>query len=275
MHIIKSGTCSGWYASIAILIGGLAYDAKCQSDSSLTEREIETSEARTALTAVIRDNAKLKKQIQEAQVTIAGLQNNLMISSTEGEVLKRQASELKLRLEALSIGGGQTDSSIESRLLKAVATLREAETQRNELIAALDNLVAAVDAFRKSTSTGDAESTLAVETAMRAAKKARGITDNGSEKPLEKSPVAPASANEGKVMATKEELALIVANIGRNEGVRIGMPFRVVRDDKQIATVRVVDVRDRICGAVVQDLSSENTRIQVGDRLIIGAEHSL
>jgi hypothetical protein len=49
--------------------------------------------------------------------------------------------------------------------------------------------------------------------------------------------------------------------------VKIGMPLRVLRGDRKIATLRVVDVRQRICGAVIQDVASEKEKIRVGDRL--------
>ncbi len=49
------------------------------------------------------------------------------------------------------------------------------------------------------------------------------------------------------------------------------MPFQVIRGEKLIGTVRVVDVRENIAGAVIQNLSSEKERIKVGDRLKVDA----
>jgi hypothetical protein len=63
----------------------------------------------------------------------------------------------------------------------------------------------------------------------------------------------------------KDEWSLVVGNIGEKQGVKMGMPMRVMRGDDLIATLRVVDVRQRICGAVVQEMGSE--KIKVGDRL--------
>ena len=40
-----------------------------------------------------------------------------------------------------------------------------------------------------------------------------------------------------------------------------------MRGDKLIATLRVVDVRQKICGAVIQEMGSEKEKIRVGDRL--------
>jgi hypothetical protein len=45
------------------------------------------------------------------------------------------------------------------------------------------------------------------------------------------------------------------------------MPLRVLRGDKIIAALRVIDVRQRICGAVIQEMGSGKEKIKVGDRL--------
>ena len=57
----------------------------------------------------------------------------------------------------------------------------------------------------------------------------------------------------------KEEWSLVVGNLGEKQGVKIGMPLRVVRAGT-IATLRVVDVREKICGAVIQELDSEKVK---------------
>jgi hypothetical protein len=49
------------------------------------------------------------------------------------------------------------------------------------------------------------------------------------------------------------------------------MPFQVWRDNRKIGTVRVVDVRDRICGAIIQNLESEKEPVKTGDRLRVDA----
>jgi hypothetical protein len=48
--------------------------------------------------------------------------------------------------------------------------------------------------------------------------------------------------------------------------------MRVMRDDRKIATLRVVDVRQKICGAVVQDMDSKKEKIKVGDRLQVDVQ---
>ncbi len=76
-----------------------------------------------------------------------------------------------------------------------------------------------------------------------------------------------ATLMDGSVISVKDEWSLVVGNIGEKQGVKMGMPMRVMRGDKVIATLRVVDVRQRICGAVIQKMDSEKEKIKVGDRL--------
>jgi hypothetical protein len=56
-------------------------------------------------------------------------------------------------------------------------------------------------------------------------------------------------------------------NIGTQQGVKLGMPFQVIRGDHIVGSVRVVEVRQKIAGAVIQDLTTDKDRIKVGDRL--------
>jgi hypothetical protein len=53
------------------------------------------------------------------------------------------------------------------------------------------------------------------------------------------------------------------------------MPMRVMRDDRNIATLRVVDVRQKICGAVIQEMDLEKEKIRVGDRLQVDAQSNV
>ncbi len=82
---------------------------------------------------------------------------------------------------------------------------------------------------------------------------------------------AESSLMDGSVISVKDEWSFVVGNLGEKQGVKIGMPMRVMRDDRKIATLRVVDVRQKICGAVIQEMDSEKEKIKVGDRLQVDA----
>ena len=67
-----------------------------QTKGSLTERDIESSETKTALEALLRDNAALEKKLHEAEASVAALQKNLAVANAESEIFKRQAGELEI-----------------------------------------------------------------------------------------------------------------------------------------------------------------------------------
>ena len=79
---------------------------------------------------------------------------------------------------------------------------------------------------------------------------------------------------DGSVISVKDEWSFVVGNLGEKQGVKIGMPLRVMRGERKIATLRVVDVRQKICGAVIQEMDSEKEKIKVGDRLQVDARSS-
>jgi hypothetical protein len=239
-----------------------------QTLGSLTEREIESSETKTALGVLLRDNAALEKKLQEAEASIAALQKNLAVANAESEVFKRQAMELKLRLEALGLDAAGDPAKLEQKLLKAVSNLRIAEEDRKEVLSALIELSEAVLAYQQVSSSTSAEAREVLEAAVRKAHRAMGVSSSGAAEAT----AVPATLTDASVIAVKDELALIVTNVGRQQGVREGMPFRVTRGDEDIGVVRVVDVREKIAGALIQDLRSANRRIQMGDRLRVIAE---
>ena len=80
---------------------------------------------------------------------------------------------------------------------------------------------------------------------------------------------------DGSVISVKDEWSLVVGNFGEKQGVKIGMPLRVLRGDRVIATLRVVDVRQKICGAVIQEMVSGKDKIKVGDRLQADARQNV
>jgi hypothetical protein len=239
-----------------------------QTIGSLTEREIESSETKTALDALLRDNTALERRLREAETSVAALQKNLAIANAETEVFKRQASELKLRLEALGLDAAGDPAKLEQKLLKAVNNLRLAEEGRKELLGSLIELSEAVLAYQQSAKTTNPELRQTLEAALRKAHQAMGVASTAAAEGT----AVPATLTDASVIAVKDELALIVANVGRQQGVREGMPFKVYRGTEDIGTVRVVDVREKIAGAVIQDLHSSTVRVQMGDRLRVEAE---
>ncbi len=228
-----------------------------QSRSSLTDRD--SGDAATA--------ARLNEQLLLAREAIRNLTESLALANSENEIFKRQAEDLQSQLEALGFGAGGGKSELEQRLLASVNDLTRAQKDSNALLERLIALSEAVQAYIASSESNNPQVRAALETELRAANKAAGNNLDAFE------PLQPGSPTIGDatVVEFKPEFALVVANVGRAQGVRLGMPFQVWRGNTRVGEVRVVDVRERISGAVVQNLSSEENPVQVGDRLRVDA----
>ena len=255
--------------TFAALAAGLSLIAvprlQAQAKGSLSELDIENSELKVTLEKAQADNKQLRDALAETEKTLADMRKNLAEASGESEIFKRQANELKLRIEALGLDASSgNNAKLEQRLLAAVNDLRVMAEERKKLSEALIQLVEAASVYAK---TPNADTRLGLEAASRNANAALG---NASPNAVEAMPV-PATISDGMAISVKDDLALVVINLGSKQGVKVGMPFQVIRGDHIVGSVRVVDVREKIAGAVIQDLTTEKDRVKVGDRLKVDA----
>ena len=210
--------------------------------------------------ALLTLNEDLRKQLATAEESLKTLTASLVESNAEAELFRRKFAELEARMEALGLAAASKDrANLEQRLLAAVSDLRLAQKERNELRDQLLGLNEALLRYLQTVQGGDAQARADVETQMR---KTNELVEK-STAAFEKE--SGSSLLDAKVISVKNEWSFIVVNIGEQQGVKIGMPLRVLRGDQRIATLRVVDVRQRISGAVIEDSGTE--KIKVGDRL--------
>lgn len=209
---------------------------------------------------------ELQEKIILLRSTVQSLTESLAIANAEAEAFKRQSSDLALKLEALGIAGVEKDQTkLEQRLLAAVRDLRLSKQQHEAAVNQLLRLAEAIQVLTVSAEQIDPQIRLTVETELRKTSEVLGAPKAAQTEPVQ------ATLNDGMVVDIKEELSLVIANIGEKQGVMVGMPFQVWREDKRIGEVRVVDVRERISGAIIQSLESEKTPIKTGDRLKVDA----
>ena len=217
---------------------------------------------------LLSQNDLLKKQLSLDRETVKTMTDSLVVSNAEAELFRRKYSELQLRMDALGVESASKDrAKLEQRLLKAVSDLQILQKEKAAYREQLLQLTETVLRYVKTTPSGDPNVRMDVEAQLRATNRlvGKGGADDGSAD--EQAP----DLMDGKVISVKEEWSLVVGNFGAQQGVKIGMPLRVMRSGRNIATLRVVDVRDKISGAVVQEMDSEKDRIKVGDRLQVDA----
>jgi hypothetical protein len=61
-----------------------------------------------------------------------------------------------------------------------------------------------------------------------------------------------ARETEYRIIDVNRGLGMAVLNAGRRQGVRPGMTFAVMQGDRSVATLRVVDARGAVAGAVIE-----------------------
>ncbi len=258
-------------AGICVL--GLANLADAQDDRSLKNsgisapRVITSGGGRQANPNGSDEDAPLEERVVLLQNTVKQLTQSLANANAEAETYKRQAADATLKLQALGISGLEGDEDkLEQKLLAAVRDLRLVKKDNEEFRSELIQLSEAVMALLKMTESIEPGTRSSVEAELRKTAELLGAPV-GVGQPQ----AAEVTLSDAIVAEIREDLSLIVMNVGEKHGVKIGMPFEVWRGEKKIGEVRVVDVRERIAGAVIQNLENNKNPVKTGDTLRVDA----
>ncbi len=207
--------------------------------------------------------AKTQEAIVLLRASIKELSESLALANAEAETFKRQAAELALRLDTLGLAElDNNPAALEQKLLTAVRELRLQQQRNQDLEEQMLGLTEAVVALLQEVPEVPPESRMALETRLRKTNELLGVLPQIQEAPAQESDLTNAL-----VLDVKPELSLLIANVGANQGVKIGLPFRIERGGKIIGSALVVDVRQRVSGAIIQNLEDELNPVQSGDRL--------
>ena len=205
--------------------------------------------------------ASLREKLVLSEAAIKGLTESLAVANGEAEVFRRKSDDLNERIEALGLSSSKGDDALRTRLLAAVRDLRLLQKENDEAKERLTALTESVITLLKTSEGINAKARLRVEENLRAANALIGRSASGQGNP--------AGLTGGRVIDVKPDLALVVSDLGSRQGVKTGMPFQVWRGDKQVASVRVVDVRDAVSGAIVQSTAANTESVHTGDTLRI------
>lgn len=246
----------------------LASQPAARSAGSFTDLNIEYGEIKLALDAALAENKQLRETIAETGKALADARQCLVETTNDVAIFKAQTLQMKLRMEALGIGvvaGGSP--KLEQRLLSAVNHLRAASLKRDRVAEALVRLTEAAGLYVKAEPSQSADSRLTLESEVR---NSNSILLTEAIAPDAQAGVP--SIEDGQVISIKANLSLVVVNLGFSSGVKLGMPLQIVRNQQVIGRIKVVDVREKIAGAVIQDLVSQKETFVIGDRIKIVTE---
>ena len=255
----------------AVVVGSglfLTSPSASHSAGSFSDLNIEYGELKLAFEAALADSRQLRDTIAENAKALADARESLVQASSEAAIFRAQTQQMKFRIEALGIGafaGG--DAKLEQRLLAAVNQLRTAAIEKTKISEALVRLTEAASLFAKSELGQNADSRLALEAEIRNSHSAL-LTESISSHAQAQVP----AIENGSVISIKDDLSLVVVNVGLSSGVKLGMPLEVVRNEQTIGHIRVVDVRERISGGLIQYLVSNKETFRTGDRVKVAAQ---
>lgn len=252
-------------ASLAFLLQ--LSGASARDDRSLTDFESGSPDQGYKIPdPETNDVVALKEQLLMARSQMKSLSEGIAAANVEAEIFKRQLSEAHLRLEAVGLSNVDNDPSLlEARLLQAIRELRVLKEKHQAAIDQLVKLSESITILVKTSGEIKTEARVAVEAELRETAQVLGVSDLPSNNLSD-------NLQQARVVETKEDLALLVTNVGTSHGVKVGMPLIILRDGQIIGNAKVIDVRERISGAVIQNLSSDNTRVEIGDTLKVDAK---
>ncbi len=216
-----------------------------------------------------------KIQAQDALLLAAKDKNDALAQSAaaanaETNELKDRYEKLRGLLEGLGVGALENSKDqTQERLLAALSDLRIMKEQRDELANSLIELAESGMGLMKSAPNADPAAADRLNKAITQADAALVKAGGGQ------TAQAAGSLQNARVVSLKMELGIAVLSIGAKDGVKPGMPFEIFREDKPIAKVLVTEVRNSVCGAVVQELATANDPVRVGDRGRVDLNKSL
>lgn len=214
---------------------------------------LQLDELRLVLDKVRAENVELKSQLELREVVIRNLQESLAVARTESEMFQQKWTEAQLRAQTL--GANPSDSEAAAAQRQLVAAVRQfalAEAERQRLTAQLERLLTAVQS--NANLSAEAEATRALLSAL---SQTAVTATNVATKPS-------GTLEAATIVDVNPKLRSVVLNVGAQQGVRVGMPFLVVRGDRVVAGLRIVEVRSRVCGALIESVDKGVT-LQAGD----------
>jgi hypothetical protein len=198
----------------------------------------------------------------QLEARVKTLTQSLASANTESEYFREQWTELKLRDEALGTEALTVDESkLEDKLVQAVKELYQSEMKRREGLIIVDKLLSTTDQMLSTAPKYDPKVRAEYEVATRSAK---GYLQGHSGAAI---PIA-SSLSDGQIADTNPELNAVILNLGKNQGVKEGMPFVIFQDNVEVGTAKVVLAREQVSAAQVESLKP-NTVLRVGDRVAV------
>lgn len=244
---------------LAVCVAGVRADDKLENQELLISLQVAAAKIKS-----LEDAAAASKDKNDALAQSAAAAN------AESNELKERYEKLRGLLEGLGVGALENSKDeTQNRLLAAISDMRILKEQHDMLQEALIEMAESSMALMKAAPNADPAAADRVNKAITKADATLVKSGGGDAQHVA------GDLQNARVVSLKNELGIAVLSIGAKDGVKPGMPFEIFREDKPIAKVLVTEVRNSVCGAVVQELASAGDPVRVGDRGRVDLSKSL
>jgi hypothetical protein len=232
---------------------------KVSGFAQLSSDRIEVLEAQTAMGIAQAKVQEVESKLASIKTRLTTLEESLSTANSEAAFQRDAYEKLRAQTEGLGIASlGSSSFELQQKLLSALSDLRILDRKNRSLTEAIILLSESAVAYAK-------DAPAATEEKKQSLNRSLGVV----EKTLAGSEPNTGSHNVDlqnvSVVSLKNELGIAVLNAGSKQGVHPGMPFAIFRQDRAIGRAMAIDVRPNICGAVIQDIMSQNEPVKVGD----------
>ncbi len=190
--------------------------------------------------------------------------DELLLAQAEAKAYRAAWLELQRRDEILGIAALSNDvrdshdqiARLSGELIRAERYAKELAEQTKSVLDAAANWAGEPIPAKKAAARAEFES------AKRALSE---LAKNNQPRPLAR------SLTDAQVVAVDRDQQALVLNLGRSQGAKEGMPFRILRGDKVLGTCRLLEVRELVSAGLPEQLN-DGAKIQVGDRVSVLAQ---
>ncbi len=228
---------------------------------SVAQESIRARELTAALAVSQTQVGQLRDELVRSEAQRKALVAKLAGAVQVSEEQLAQSRETQLKLQAFGVDlFTQDEKSIQQRLLKAVRDLDIAEQELDRRKIVIRELSETFLSFLNETDGVDQEKKVKALAAIDRAGDA--LTPLADDKEY----AEPLTSLDGsEIVSLDPEIGLVVIDAGRASGLRVGTPIAIMKEGQPIFSAMVVDVRDTIAGAVLQNQLAENMEAAVGD----------
>jgi hypothetical protein len=203
-----------------------------------------------------------KTGVSEASKRTAMLEQALQLSQAETEFYRQQWVTLRLRDETLGMSALTGDQrEINDKLVQLLGELFQSEKRGIEWQSLSADLIEKSKSLLVAPPKERARRRAEFEVAAR---KIKAFASGERQRMITLAP----DFTGGTIISVNEDLQVAVVNFGATQKARIGMPYRILRDNKVIGRCSLIDVHAYLSAARIEGVL-EKEKVQPGCRVLL------